>query len=654
MRLSRVLFVTVFFLSSTLSYAQQIPVMTKIGKISMDEVAMTTFAPDTSAAALVLWENDDITIDFDNNTSGVLMRQYHVLRIKVLKDEGKDYADGYLLTRKSYSEHEAIHKLSVVTYNLENGKIVETRLPKSEIISSTHDEDRYKTAFAAQNVKVGSVIEVSYVFETARFSDIPDFYFQKDVPVNLSEYRIAIPEWIVSRNTTRGSRPLDMKTSTDFSKAVGYDLNIHEYRAVDLPALNKEENVYNVSQYRLAVAYDIIAMNLPGNYKNFSHSWNDIAKAVNDSHIAKRIKADCKFKDELGPIMAKEESNKNKLADVVQLVRSKVSWNDISDLIPDKAADILKTGSGSNADINALFGSACRSAGFKVSPVLVRKRSSGNILDFRPYLAAFSTFIINVKCDNGEEFFIDAADPSGFPNILNDDYLITKGFQVDLDTEGSFEWKDLTGLTRSMTSYNVMATISEDGTLTGDLSSTMMGESSYDFKKSYRKYDKMEDFIENVESTMSAEIDGFNLTDVDKYSQSVKMNLKFEKECEGGSDLIMINPFLIPFHSEKTFREETRELPVDFEYPESIVYSFKLTVPDGYVVDQIPSPVKYVSDLPSQLFSKTVTDGKTVSVMYKFDNQAYIVLPKAYQDLRQYWGDICSIYKQMIILKKAQ
>lgn len=636
--------------------AQSIPVETKLGKVSVAECEMMTYPRDTSAAVVVLWENHDVHIDYSLTTNCIMMKQTHIERVKVLKDEGKDYADGYLLASTDYNLAEHVSRIQVTTYNLEKGKVVATKMPKSDIVRSEYADKVVKIAYAAPNVKVGSVVEVSYEFETARYMTIPDFYFQRAEPVNLCEYRVAIPKWLTVRKNSRGYEHVDYESSVEYgvdlgSILPGNSLDVDSYRAVDLPALKSEPNVFCTRQFRTAVEYDAIAVTLPGVlHQDFSRTWGNIAEAVTDSEIYKRMNAACRFKEDIDAI---KSEGADRVADIIRLIQSKVQWNKEIDLIPDKAADILKTHSGTSSDINALAGSAFKYAGYDVVPVLIRRRTDGTLMRHRPSLRSFSTFILKIADKDGSVYFVDASDPSGYINVMNDDFLIDSGFAVSHDK--SFEWVDITGLCKSSCAYLVSAVINPDGSLAGTFSCSNSNISSLDFKDDYRSYDKEESFIEEVEQSMDIEIEDFQTGGIQDYSKSSSMKFNFTKAAgESTPDVIFVNPFLLKFHSESLFREEERKLPIDFSYPETISYTARFEIPEGYVVDQLPNSVKYVSDIPSVLQMRCGFDGRTVMLTYTCTNKALIVLPEQYKDFRQFWADICAVYKQMIVLKKAQ
>ena len=88
-----ILFSVAFCMLSFMTvHAQSIPVNTKYGKVSREEVEMTSYQLDTSAVALVLYEDLNMFIDFNATGGFSLVRKKH-MRIKILKEEGLDWKD---------------------------------------------------------------------------------------------------------------------------------------------------------------------------------------------------------------------------------------------------------------------------------------------------------------------------------------------------------------------------------------------------------------------------------------------------------------------------------------------------------------------------------------------------------------------------------
>ena len=183
--------------------AQSIKVNTRFGKVSKEEVEMTAYDKDTSANALVLYEHTDLFMNINAAGKFALSKKKH-LRIKVLKEEGIDRGDFEMLYYNSSVYKEVISGIDVITYNMVDGKVVETKMPKKYIFNEEYSENYRKITFSAQEVKVGSVIEVKYEITNPRYWMIDDIYFQKTIPVNLAEASVRIPEYFTFNKKMNG------------------------------------------------------------------------------------------------------------------------------------------------------------------------------------------------------------------------------------------------------------------------------------------------------------------------------------------------------------------------------------------------------------------------------------------------------------------
>ena len=162
--------VLLLFASCPSASAQKSPV--KFGDIPMDDMTMTLYAPDSSASAVYLLDYEEAHIE-ERVDDYKLVTKVHI-RIKILKADGKDLADvSILLTDLGSGNAEKVSNLKATTYNLENGKIVESPLIKESTFRQPFDKYRVFQKFTMPNVKVGSVIEYSYLI-TQRFR-IGDF-----------------------------------------------------------------------------------------------------------------------------------------------------------------------------------------------------------------------------------------------------------------------------------------------------------------------------------------------------------------------------------------------------------------------------------------------------------------------------------------------
>ncbi len=638
---------------SFLAAAQTIPVNPKFGSVSDAEIDMTVYSPDTSAVAVMLYR--EYTMDLViSEVSGVIVKDITVHeRIKVLKEEGKRFGDFSFLYLNSNSTKEAYSGVKVETFNRENGKVVRTKMSKKFDFDEKYAEDVRRRSFSAENVKVGSVIEVAYKFSSPRYYAIDDIDIQLTIPVNQTHIEVGYAEYFGVNRTQRGSVPTRYRKDNRIANlpgATSYEVNLDVFDAVDVPALPAESHSFCPDQYRGAITYDLSSVVIPGVvFESISMKWPDVDKAISESDIFRVCKG--KFRDakELEAALPGVEGDAARIAAVRNYVVGKVKWDEESQLVPDDAREILKRGSGSDADINALTASALNTLGYTAEPVMIRRRTSGMLIDHHISLRSFDTFILRVTAPGGQgPWYLDAARDEGYLNVLNPLFLVEKARVIPFN--GSGEWVDLTNLTRSHVSELVKMRMEPDGTLTGSAQIVANQEDSYLVKAHYNSFDTGDAFLEDIESDEHIEITAFEIKK--EYGPTAEISYSFEKENEAGS-LLYIQPVLSSFHSSSDFRKEERKLPVDFPYPESITYSFSLEIPEGYVVEELPEKVGLTfPSLEGRIQFATQQVGNIVSVLYRASLGKMLVLPEEYADLRLFWETAIGVEKSTIVLKK--
>ena len=649
--------ILVLFAALAVSFAaaaQKIPVDPKFGNVSDAEIDMTVYEPDTSAVAVMLYREYTMELIISHITGGISKEITVHERIKVLKEEGKKFGDYSFLYVSSNDMKEAYSGVKVETFNREGGKVVRTKMSKKFDFDEKYAEDVRRRSFSAENVKVGSVIEVSYKFTSPRYYAIDDIDIQMTIPVNQAHIEVGHAEYFTVNRTQRGSVPTQYQSKNRITSlgatSTSYQVDIDIFDAVDVPALPSESHSFCPEQYRASIVYDMSGVIIPGRvYESISMKWPDVDKAIRESDIVKVSQS--KFRDmkELEAALQGVEGDEARIVAVRNFIVGKVKWDKKSNLVPDEARTVLKQGSGSDADINALTASALNSLGYTAEPVMVRSRTSGMLIDFHISLRSFDTFILRVTSpDDSKTWYLDAARDEGYLNVLSPLFLVDKARLIPFNGPG--DWVDLTNLTRSRVAEMVQMKMEPDGTLTGTAHIAANNEDSYDIKLHYNDFDTEDAYLEEIESDENLEVTRFEIKN--EYSPSVDVTYDFEKENEAGA-LVYVQPILSQFHSASAFRKEERKLPVDFPYPESLTYSMSFEIPDGYAVEELPE--KKVMNFPTlggriQFLCQQV--GNNVSVTYRTSLDKTLILPDDYADLRLFWETAVGIEKSTIVLKK--
>ena len=238
--------------------AQTVTLNKRFGKVSKEELEMTEYKPDSAAVAVVLYENRNIQVDL--SAGGAFVKDVDVhMRIKILKEEGTEWGDFSVMKYVSQSVPEIVTGIEVVTYNLENDKVVPTKMSREFIYTEDVSSSFQKISFYAQDVKVGSVIEMKYSIHSDRFWEIDDVYFQKTIPVNWVESQVSIPGFFTFNKKLHGSLPVQYDSKLEPKNLFGYqyEMVVDKFVAVELPAFKYEPYIYYPRQYFSFVTYDI-------------------------------------------------------------------------------------------------------------------------------------------------------------------------------------------------------------------------------------------------------------------------------------------------------------------------------------------------------------------------------------------------------------
>ena len=652
-----VIFIMLLTVVSADAFAQMVPVNKRFGKVSKEEVELKEYAADTSASALMLYEETYMSLNFDAGGGFVLNTKKHQ-RIKILKEEGLHWGDVEMIYYFAPVLRENIYKIDVVTYNIVDGKVVETKMPNKYIFDEEFTENYRKMSFSAQEVRVGSVIEIRYEITSNRYWDVSDIYIQKSIPVNLSECTVRLPSMFDFNKTQQGYVPVEYESIPESASLLlgggstySYTVITDKFKAIDVPAFKIEPYLYNANQYYTAILYDIKSLNIPGTiHENYSVTWEDVDNNFIDSELMRRFKGQCQFKDETASL-ALEGTDVDKIASVVKMVKDKVQWNEKYKLIPEPLPQVVKAQSGSNADINCLIAGCLRELGYVVEPVLIKLRSSGYLLEIHPELRPYDTMILKVDAKDGRSYFLDGGPGSGYPNVLSPLMLIDMA--RILRPEGRSEWVNLTRLGHNGTTIFVKAQVTPELSLSGTYNAKFTGQDSYDIKNLYASFDDEDGFIEDIEGDNLIEVIEFNASGMRDYSPSASYDYAFEDEIIGTDGKIYINPFVTRFHSKDSFQSITREYPIDFPYPYTVTYMYNLVIPDGYTVEQLPenSLIKFAG-LDATVRFMTSVQGSEIAVMFNYTQKRMVGQSGDYAQIREFWQYMNALYESMIVLKK--
>ena len=650
-------------LFATAAAAQTIKFNPKLDAVSEEEVKMTSYAPDTSAKALYIYKGMFRSVYLTPVADFAVEKTYRY-RIKIIKESAKDLATFQMIYRTDGDFSEKITDIKVTTFNWEDGKIVKTKMSKEFIFDKKYSDNLKTLSFTAQNVKVGSVIEVSYVRKNMHFWDIGELNFQGEYPINCMEAKITYPDMLKYNIMSRGLKYYSM-VATGETKAVvlrgggnfDYENSVEVYKAVNVPALKAEGNIYCIDQFYSAVEYELRSIRYPNSIpKNFGSSWKDVDNQFYDSKVCTEITSGCKLKSEVDPIKnATDLSFEEKVVKIRELVASKVKWNKKINLLPGSVSSTLKEASGSNADINALVGNCLNYAGFTVHPVLIKLRTSGELADFHVSYDAFDTFILKVIDKEGKSLYLDASDNNGYINVLPDNFLVSKAREISKGFPSV--WVDLTNPSKNTFMIDVNGKLDEDGLLTGTMTMNAYNSESRMIKTMLNTLDKDDELFEQLEAGNSYTVNSVTKEHNKEYSAYCKAVVELEQQMQTASgadgEMIYLKPIIEHLHRDTYFKSETRSVPVDIDRRTTTIYHIKLELPESWAVEQMPKSEK-LGMLKLNINATVVYKAaeNVLEVTYKTVTNEMFVDPADYPDYRRFWQQLVKIENETVVLKK--
>ena len=648
--------------------AQSIEPNLKWGKPTDQELNMTEYAADKDADAVVLYHKTDVSYEFINNDFRVFYRVN--TRLKVLKPEGKRLADGqivYVENETNRTRHEIVSGLKATAYNMENGKLVKTKMERSMTSVERLDKNQLVTKFSVPQVKVGTVIEYEYRIESDFYGNIRDWYAQRDIPVLYTCYELSIPEWFTFNIEETGMNRMEKKEDSQpmtllFSGGTENILtNIKTFIGRNLPALKDDDFVWHATDYGDKVTAELAGIFIPGSvYKSYTSTWDDVDnQLLNDEDFGGRLKRSSPLKDEIiAASIPGISDKKERIAAVWQLLKSRVRWNGDYAFWGKSASKVLKEGTGTNADINFLLINMLQDAGIESVPIVMRRRDSGILPLSHSSLKYLNTFVVGIQMDDSTMAYLDGSAEDGYLNVLPAKLLVSRARVVKktaslMPNNTPDIWVNLQTNARGRETTTIQAQLSADGLLTGKKSSMLIEEAAAAKRRSWRLAKDSTEQIQKMQERDGIEIQSYRLEGRNDFSPTVKEEMTFTKQCDAAGDIIYLNPFIfIPQH-ESPFTAAERILPIEFPYKQAEMQNVMITLPEGYVVEEAPKPIIIKLDGATARIVCNV-NGNVLNVQYVMNIDKTFFASTQYQDLKAFFDKLVESNKHIITVKKQQ
>lgn len=648
----------VFACFNSIAFAQP-----KYGKVSVEDLQSTSYPQDTTAVAVVLLKDAQMRFVYDDEMG--FKYQYTLkTKIKILKTEGLDWCNQQIsFYDTGRNEREDITGLSGTTYNLEDGKVVKTKMSKENIFDEAIDKKRNIRKFTLPGAKVGSIIEYNFTIVSPYFYELQDFYFQSSIPVEYVSFEVTIPEYFRYNLNMQGYVRIDTKKepenikffirNRDNNGRVQSDMHScsatkYTFKGENVPAIKGEEYLWTINNYISKVSFELSQTLFPYEpIKNYSATWESIDKKIFDAdNFGGNLKKTGLFKNEI----EKQEPNLENASAILETIKSKVKWNNRRGTSSDNVGDALKRGAGSAADMNFLLYNALKAGGFNVYPVILSTRENGLIPFGNPSLTAFNNVIVGLEIDT-LMYFADASSKYGSWNILPRSCLVSQA--RILKPNGASSWVDLTEITKGSTVIKGEYKFEGDE-YTGRIQRIYREGDALSFKNNYFDHKDKDEYIEKLAANTLTQISNFEIEGLDEAGVSIKNNLvEVRPEMMLGDEYIYINPMFQRHITSNPFKSETRELPVMFGTLSNYRQMLTIEIPEDYEVEELPTSERVVYGNNILVMSYIIHQLENKIVLnYQFYIKELIILPEQYAELKDFFAKMVNKNAEQIVLKK--
>jgi hypothetical protein len=653
--------------------AQKSPI--KYGEIPMEDMKMTVYDKDSSAVALVLADFGESSMIYLPE-KGFALNFQRITRIKILKKEGMRWGDFEIPLYHNSGNSEKISGLKATTYNLVNGKQVESKIQNDAVFKEKFDDNFDIMKFTLPNVKEGSIVEVSYKILSDFIFHFQDWEFQSTIPVRWSEYRARIPEYfsyekymqgyvtldVVEQSAAGASLSVNFKEennsmvggrSSTSTEQINFSENHFRWVAKDVPAFKSESFITTYKDYISKINFELSYSKMPNQpIKNYMGSWEDINKNYSeDQEYMVEIRGNGHLKQKTNELIAGLSSPEEKIAAVYQYVRENFQWDGTSrKFLTTSLKRVVDEKKGNSAEINFLLASMLDKADIAVDPILVSTRDHGFVRESLPISSQFNHVIFQARVGE-KRILLDATQkllPVGF---LPERCLNGRGFVI---SKNGYSWVNLVAPSKSRTSITADLTLADGGEFSGKLTVDRTGYPAQNDRGKYFSKGEAE-YVNDFKGTRNWEISKSAFENIKDLNASFKEthDLEISEHATVAGEMIYFNPLFIKSIDENKFKSATREYPVDFGSPFDLIHFIKINIPSGFVVEEIPTNKAFaLSGNSARFIYSVVQKESTITITSNLQINRGLFAQIEYEALREFYAQVVAKHAEQIVLKK--
>lgn len=568
------------------------------------------------------------------------------LRIKILKQKGIQLAD-VSIYYYSKEDFEFVSGIKGVVFNRDaNGNEETKELDEKSIFDAKISEFWSEKKFALPGVRVGSIIEYEYTIYSKNYNGLQDWYFQDELPVMLSSYRLVVPpNHEFAYNVSKSDQlPITIKNDRLEGATV--------FEMKDIAALRQEPFMDARKDYLQKVEFQLSGYSgRMGGRTKYMTTWSELNRELlKNEHFGGQINRN---------LPADELLNKAKAAST-DLEKMKIIYKDVQRNIFTKGQKTIyvqegvkeayKNKVGNSAEVNIILINLLKSAGLDVSPLLVSERSHGKVKEGYPFLDQFNNVLAWVQINN-RSYILDASSDYTPPEMIPPAVVNTRAFLINRKGGSIVMLEDRTRQEKNRTIINAKV----------DSAEMVRGEvltRSYDYAKLRRKASLqksrerlLSDFYTDGYAELKTE--NFKVSNEDNDTLALEQKFDFSMPLNASGEYRMLNLNLFTGFRSNPFISDIRFTDVNYGYLQNHEILELISLPEGWEPEGLPKDFRMITPDQSITCARYIKyTNNSLNVMFRIEFNRSLFDSGEYATLKEFYKKMVNFLNEQVILRK--
>jgi len=618
------------------------------GKIDTQELELKSCSYEPAANAMKLFDVQEI--EFEPSASGVKLTTERRVRIKIFNEKGYKYAS----IRIPYFSKKRVTKiknLDGVVYSVdEKGQQVIQKLEKKDFFKEKSEDNLGIINFTFPNLKPGCVIEFRYTKIEKNIIQIDPWIIQDEIPVAYASTILTIPGESRIKQKVFGADTIDHQTVSLGSKE--YSRKRHIYQKENISSFDPEPFMSSHKDNLLKVVFLLIP------YSDFFTDlllrpkavWNYTGRSLLRSpNFGGQIKKEIPGTETIIDSALKIPVLSERIRYLYESVQKIAPDNPEQTLYPDDIIEAWNNKTGSSAELNLILLNLLQKSDVIAFPLLVSTRNNGKIdMEFPSFGQLNGVDVL--AADSNKVYIMDASLKYQLYNNPPINIMNRNAYLLSKDTMQWVEISDNRPLLKQVLS--IKAKVNEDGSLYGNALTW-----HYDYAKSQMldssDEDDNDDFIDK--KPLGLKIISSSFAHIENDDEPLQQNIEFNYEPQNTGDFYFINPEFLFIKDKNPFLKETRNTDIDFGSNQFFSLGFRLDIPPGFQVEQLPKNITVRAPDSTFFFKRTiVSDSNGLYLSQTFEIKQSVFPREEYEGIKQFFSHVFAIMAEEIILKKKK